>query len=70
MTHFHSREYMHYLECEPLRFDNDELVRRYQAGEFLYADERRDAEIVIAGRARRAAIMAKFDGVIDQIRRG
>lgn len=48
-----SERYQHQFDCEPPRFSNDELVRRYYAGEFLYHREKRDAEKVIAARQKR-----------------
>jgi hypothetical protein len=49
-----SERYAHHLECQPDRFDSNELVRRYQAGEFLYFQERKDAERIIRIRAEQA----------------
>jgi hypothetical protein len=69
MNGFHSASYQHQLDCEPSRFDNDELVRRYYAGEQLYYFEKRDAEHVIKARTAKNRIMAEFDRAIDALRR-
>jgi hypothetical protein len=50
----HSSNYQHHLDCDPGRFDSEELVRRYQAGEQLYFQERKDAERIIRIRAEQA----------------
>jgi hypothetical protein len=68
MSFLHSEKYNHQLECEPDRFDNDELVRRYQAGEFLYHTEKEDAQRILRQRAKHQKIMAGFDRVIDLLR--
>lgn len=55
-----SERYAHHLECQPDRFDSDELVRRYQAGEFLYHQERKDAERIIRIRAEQSETRNEF----------
>jgi hypothetical protein len=60
-----SEQYHHQFECEPPRFDNDELVRRYQAGEFLYFTEKEDARRILAARAA-ADKLAHFRKLHDE----
>jgi hypothetical protein len=65
----HSSNYQHHLDCDPGRFDNNELVRRYQAGEQLFHCEKKDAEAILRQRAKHQAIMAEFDRAIGALRR-
>ena len=55
-----SEAYHHQFEMLGDRFDNDELVRRYRVGEFLYYQERKDAERIMRIRAEKAEKHSEF----------